>query len=304
MALDASSADHITFLDDDDILRDADELPRATAMMDAENYHLALVPYLYRHNDSGAVTCQHLRASIARRERVRWQGVYHEKLTSQDSERTVALDKPVAIDLCENRDPVNKVPLRGLKITMHAYLVEARRPEGASADTVYRLAMEAAQTMPDLAMQLLSSYVQRADIRAYSRATAYLCMGRIHESRDDFASATKAYDDALTAFPRYPEAALGLARTAFLQGRFDDAVQWSKQGFHLSRLPSARLLFHNPLEREGRSRIFYALALANTGHHDEAQTVWEQGRELMPTEFAGLKNLLDIKRQKAAGATP
>jgi glycosyltransferase involved in cell wall biosynthesis len=294
LAQDASRSDFITYMDADDIFTEAHKFPKLTAHMEEQQYDLALTPYLYRRNETGIVKAFHFRASTGRRSATRWISPYHETWRVEDPAKIASYDKPITIDINDHKDPVNRVANRGTKILAHAYFTGDH-----SAHTTFKLAQEIGDSQPDVATELYRKAIPGLSSIPH-KAIGMVRLGSLLESSQHQDQARTLYNEAFAIFPYCPEAAFGLARIALAEGQYEQSVEWSKAGAQAAKHDASNLLVYNPIARYGHSRIIHAMALSKLGHHREALIVHDEGKEILPGDFAELRYFLD----KAREATP
>lgn len=293
LAQDASRSDFVTYMDADDIFTEAHKFPKLMAHMEEHQYDLALTPYLYRRNEeTGLVKAMHYRASTGRRAATRWISPYHETWRVEDPAKIASYDKPITVDLNDHKDPVNRVINRGTKILAHAYFTGDHSPH-----TMFKLAQEISDTQPDVAIGLYRKAIPGLSSIPH-KAIGLVRLGSLLESQH-WDQARTLYGEAYAIFPYCPEAAFGLARLALAEGLYEQSVEWSKAGREAAKHDSSNILIYNPIARHGHSRIVHAMALAKLGHHREALVVHDEGKEILPKEFAELRYFLD-----KAQATP
>jgi glycosyltransferase involved in cell wall biosynthesis len=306
--LDATESTYMFWLDSDDMVRPGDSLSPAFDHLAKHDMDLGIAPYIHRRGAAGSMMA---RASFARVGAVRWFCPIHETLELIDSshktksERVALFDTPTILDLFDRTDDLGRVPFRNLKL-LHRALFGPNPPSSKEkAHLLFHLALESREINDgQKSLEYFEQFINEADekISLSSIAAAHIECGKIYEiSGQKPLLALGEYTKAHLACPDLPEAYFGLGRISYTLERYQRAVVYIQKGLDLCKTKNIDLFFHDPAERDGKSRIFLALALSRTGHYEEARKVCEEGTAFMPKEF---KTVLAIVEKRALADTP
>jgi glycosyltransferase involved in cell wall biosynthesis len=243
------------------------------------------------------------RSSFGRVGSVHWEGAVHEHLVcktatygeSAPGNKEVVFEAPVTIDLFDRHDPGSRVPFRNLKILHRAFTQKYDR----SSHILFHLGLECRGIFPQEALRYFKLFIGGLSLAERSKrsssiiATAHVERGRIYEIFDSPMDAFGEYTSGCAICRDLPEAYFGLGRASYKLGSYDRAVDYLEEGLKLAKNKKTEFFMHDPIERKGKSRIFLALSLNKLGEHQKALSVWSEGKDVLPKEFAALRIILD-----------
>lgn len=301
-----TTSDFVFYLDSDDVIKSPDsfgEIPKVVAYLDRHGKDLGITPYVHRFATTTALKtpCSVMaRSSFGRVGKVRWEGAVHEHLVNapygEESLNEVLFEAPVTLDLFDRADPGSRAPWRNLKILHRAFFGKSY---DRSPHVLFHLGLETRRIFPQKSLNYFKLFIdglsalKRSRRTASAIATAHVERGRIYEMLEKPTEAFGEYANACNVCRDLPESYFGLGRASYRLESYAQAVNYIQEGQRLAKDKKTEFFMHDPIEREGKSRIFLALSLARLGKHGKALSVWNEGKSVLPEEFAALKNILD-----------
>ena len=262
-AFDRATGDWVAWVDADDVVLHADRIRPlvAGAAPDIAGFSWR---YVLGRDAAGEPTFEFWRERCVRNDgRFRWVGAVHEVLVAGDGSAVV----PSAAVVVEHQPPPDRPddPGRNRRILEAEY---ARDGGAMDPRRLFYLGREHADAGDaERAIATLRQYLAVgtwADERylAQTQVAALLrALGRYPEAREaDLA--------ALAIHPRWPDAYLGLAETAYYLGRWDEVIHWADIGRVLP-VPDT-VLFVNRPKYAHRWIIHYTNALFRMGRTETA----------------------------------
>lgn len=307
-----ATGDFVVWMDADDILEQPEKIREVVADMQARQIGIGFCAYNYAQDHLGRVFYRQWRERIFRRGDAKWVGPVHEVLIP--TTKLPPVQYPFPTWSHKRKHDRAGTPNRNYKILLRQVLQIKQRDPLAAIDprVLFYLGQEARFVEPQKAVGFYEEYLKTSGWPE-ERAAAHAAIGTMLEfgvfpkmkPEDAYAQANREYAASHAELPGNPDGLFGLARIAYLRGRFADCVRYTEQGLALGNVDS--MLGANPIDRLYRPHVFYNHALANLGRLEDATKSCEAALAVMPDDpgvpggHPGmLKNNLRIYREELA----
>lgn len=272
----------ILWLDADDVVDGASHIPEAVAGMRARQLDMGFLAYDYARDDQGRTYYRQWRERIIRRGCADWVNPVHEVLMPS---RPVVSARFEGITVVHRRKADRKVtPNRNYKILLRQYAAEKTH----DPRTLFYLGQEARWVEPARAAGFYEEYLASSGWPE-ERAAAHVALGSMLEFGQieadpvrAYALANREYATAASEQPDNPDGLYGMARIAYLRGRWQDCVRYTEQAGKIGNTDS--MLGANPLDRTYRPHVYYNHALSQLGRVEEAITSCKAGLAACPDD--------------------
>lgn len=184
--------------------------------------------YLYGFDKDGNLDSLMARERVVRRSWYHWVGLLHENLLDKDRFSRIARDERVSsIEIKHNTDRTRVLASQRRCLEIATKAVERERAAGKiDPRTVLDMGRALmANGIFDKAIETLEDYTRICgwdDMRYF----AFNLMADMHRDLDQYERAKECNHLAMMMKPRWPDAFLGLAKTAFREHRWEDVIFW------------------------------------------------------------------------------
>jgi glycosyltransferase involved in cell wall biosynthesis len=291
-AFEHASGDFKMWIDSDDTVENAAQLPRVIADMQLQGMVATWLRYDYFHFGD-LVTCEYPRERIIKSGIGTFVGETHTihirpsglpEWSCPDVWINHHRDLP---DFQNSRPPV-RIERRAYRIL----LAKVQRGE-ADARTLYYLANE---SVGEEALSWYEKYL-RVSTWEEERASARLRIGTMHELQGDYERAFRYFSAALIDAPIVPDGWFYTARIAHHRGWWQMCCDLTEAG--LARPVDAGRMPHNPLDRTWRPHLYYNYALAKLGRYEEALASCNAGLKIADSAQLRANKLACERKLKA-----
>ena len=282
---DLVTEDLILWLDADDVLLNANELEGLLKHVFADPQMGAVwLDYLYGHDSFGNVDSMMKRERIVRTSWFHWVGSLHENLLVKDLFSKTAFDeRAVAVTVKHNSTPERFATSQRRCLEIATHQIKKEREAGAiDARTVLDLARALMTNgLYDESLKSFEEYIMLCgwdDMRYY----ALNLMADIYRGKEDYERSKNCNHLAAIMKPLWPEAYVGLAKTAYLEREWNQVIFWCET---VSRTDSpAGVIPCNPTMNTIWPLRILHYAYANKGHFDKAIIVCEKALGCYPND--------------------
>ena len=273
---DRATGDYIMWLDSDDVVEGAENIPALLDDMVKKNLDGIHLIYDYDHDEDGSTKCVLIRERIVKKNLTTWSGMVHEFLTLEPPHE---LDNRVKVVHRRGAPKATvHIPNRNLKILIRQ-LRQERHNNTNNPRTLYYLGQEYKHVDHFAALKYLSEYINLSEWDA-ERAAAYCRMGLIYEEHEQLPDAYRAYGMATIEDPSSPEGWFGLARIDHARKQWQRCIEHTEKGLALGDPPP--VLQVNPYLRLYHPHLVYNEALAQVGRYVDAIKSCEAAQALRP----------------------
>lgn len=278
-----AKGDYILWLDCDDVLRGAENLPKLVKYLDKNKIDTVIMNYLYDFDKSGLCTVKHLKTRIVKRGTVEWVGKLHEDFRElkvldsyfcEDIEVLHLIDKDRErastqrnIDIAEKAKAEAPEDPRSYWLTGQSYMGAGMLKE---AKKEYRKFLQLSQSEEE-------------------KYLAYLALGEITGAKTYFLQ-------AIWLRPIYPDAYHRLARLADKEKRYTTALQLSEIGLQLP-IPKFDIIVYNPREYDYNPMSLMMSIYFKTGKYEKAIKILDTMIEMYPKDEKLLMRRTYIKQE-------
>jgi len=288
---DSSSAWRL-FLDADAVFADPERLPRLLHVLENLRADLAATRYTFGRSEGGAANSVSYRERLARSNApISWAGKTHEIL--RGGLRHVIVEDCLSVtDMKDNWGRGVRVPGRCFKV-----LYRDARLAGWEVDGRHLayLVQESPGMMPLHWVNVLVGYYLSRDPVAEEAAWVLSMFGEMHEAKEDYASASSLYLQALDHYPS-AKAAFRLCRARFMRRDWLGCIGAYERGTDC--LKATQVLDLGPVY-EHSSCLFVAQAYAELGEHENARLFVDKA----VLAFPGSSPVLALRDRIHAAAT-
>jgi len=284
------SGDYILWLDADDVVKEAENIPTAVDKMKEEGADVGVCDYLYDFDEEDYCTVKHRKGRIIKNDGcIKWAGEIHESLQEQ---RTI-----------------DAFYIRGVEI-LHRSPNERR---DAAKERNIRISQKALEDDPDDPRNywnLAKSYFTNNDFRdalnAYqnfvkltgSEAEKYLALHRMAEcalSLDD-EDPTEYELKAMKLKPSFPDTYLGLGEIYAREGEWEKAKEFLVMGLGKD-VPKDEYIVWNPRDYDYSPLMLLAECYFRLNKLKEAKKVLEQCLKIYPGKEA-IEERIDVLKEE------
>ena len=289
VSFDHCRGDFVLWVDSDDVVEGAENLPQVVAELDERGLHMGFLAYDYARDHLGRVFYRQWRERIVRRGVARWVNDVHEVLLPSQPIIPARFEN---VKLSHRRKADRPgTPNRNYKILLRMLARDYARNPGAPPDprTLFYLGQEARFVEPMCAVGFYENYLKVSGW-GEERAAAHVALGTIYEfgmipgmpPDEAYNRANREFAAAAAEMPSNPDGLLGMARIAHLRSRWADCVAFTERAFAIGNTDS--MLGANPMDRLYRPHVYYNHALARLGRLEEALASCRKGLEVCPDD--------------------
>lgn len=283
VSFDQCRCDYVLWVDADDVVDGAEHLPEIVSDLQSRGMDLGFLAYDYARDEKGRVFYRQWRERIVRRGVARWVNAVHEVLLPTKPVQVVKYEKTKMV---HNRKPTRAgLANRNYKILLRQLKREFPKPDPR---TLFYLGQESRFLEPQRAIGFYEAY-QKASGWPEERAAAHAALGAIYEfglsglpPEEALSRANRDFAASAVELPDNPDGLFGLARVAYLRGRWNDCIAYTERGFKIGNPES--MLGANPMDRLYRPHVYYNHALANVGKIAEAAQSCRDGLKVCPDD--------------------
>ncbi len=274
-----ATGDYVMWLDSDDIVEHAENLPGLLEEMRANGVDIGLINYDYSTDGNGKVNLQLRRERIARRSfGSYWEQPVHEVLVPMGVGCPYPLER---LNIVHQRHKLGDTHAgfahRNLKI-LYNWLLKNKDNKNRDPRMLFYLGMETRFMWPDRAVEFFNEYCDRSGWDEERSVAHYHC-GQLHEKHGRLREAAQEYALSHTEFPWSPDGLLGLARVAYFKQDWGKVIEYTERAFVIrddkspGRKPS---LMWNPMDYTYWPYIQYTAALVNTHQFERCIAVAQE----------------------------
>jgi len=262
----------IYWMDSDDVVENADRLRLVVHDMKARNLDLGFLAYDYARDEQGRTFYRQWRERVVRNGAAVWVNPVHEVLMPTRPVQSGRFDGVTNIH--RRKADRKSVPNRNYKILLRQLARD--KASGAVVDprTLFYLGQEARWVEPLKAEQFYEEYLRRSGW-GEERAAAHVALGSMLEfgqlggdPDEAYSRADREFATAAAEMPDNPDGLFGLARIAYLRGRWQDCVSYTERAMKIGNTES--MLGANPLDRTYRPHVYLNHALSKLGRVEDA----------------------------------
>lgn len=273
-SFDRATGDYILWVDADDVVEGGRHLREIVADLDTKNGGLGFLAYDYARDHLGRVFYRQWRERIIKRGTARWVNAVHEVLLPSQPLMPVRYEQ---MFMSHRRKADRKsIPNRNYKILLHDLKSQHTVNPQAQIDPrhLFYLGQEARFIEPVKAVGFYEEYLKLSGWPE-ERSAAHSALGQLSEmgmvgipEAEAYQRANRDYAVAAAEMPDNPDGLFGLARIAYLRGRFGDCINYSDRAFAIGNTDS--MLGANPMDRLYRPHAYYNHALSKVGRLEDA----------------------------------
>lgn len=267
-----AKCDYVLWLDADDVLEGAENIRAVANDLAQRKFDFAFLAYNYAVDDKGRVFYRQWRERIIRRGAARWVNPVHEVLLPYGNVTTARYPSPLVVH--KRKADRRSIPNRNYKILLRQLHMEKLAGIKTDPRTLFYLGQEARFIDARRAAAFYEEYLTKSGWNE-ERAAAHTQLGQLLEfgmlgvpAPVAFARADMEYATAAMEMPDNPDGLLGMARIAYLRGRWADCVSYTQRAFAIGNTDS--MLGANPMDRLYRPHVYLNHALAQLGRLPEA----------------------------------
>lgn len=270
-----ATSDYIMWLDSDDIVENAKAIPGILLALRENNVNAALFNYDYAQDGQGRSVCNLIRERIiARSANAAWNQPIHETVGPYGNGKFY---EEVTI---RHRRYELQIPTefhhRNLKVLLKWW--DKIKDTTADARVLFYLACEQRYLWPDRALHNFEYYTKISGWDE-ERCQAHMHAGLIYENRTQYDKAIQQYALASVDAPWNPDTYFAIARVSCFKRDWSKSIEMSQRGLEVRDKKDIRrsTLMVDPADRFYRPLVYYGMALIETGNHEEALKVCEEG---------------------------
>ncbi len=248
VSFDMAESDFLMWIDSDDIVIGATNLPNLVASMVKDKIDTAVLTYDYEQDDKGQSTCQLLRGRIVRRGGVSaWMFPIHEVLGPYGQSKVYGevLIQHVASKL-EGKQ-LHRPMLRNYKVLAYRVAEIKRRGEEVHPRYYFYLGNESRMFSKEWALSHFATYIGKGDWPE-ELCLAHVYSGQLVETDGRWQRARAHYAAGVAVFPGKPEAHFGLARIAYYLKDWEGCIRHHEAG-RIALAQASDVLHFNPYDR-------------------------------------------------------
>lgn len=282
-----AKCDFVFWIDSDDVLEGGSELRAVVQDMQDRKLDMAFLPYDYAKDHLGRVFYRQWRERIFRRGLGTWVNPVHEVYIPHKPNPPMARYDLPKTSHCRKADR-KSVPHRNYKnLLRQAWQTQLAGGE-PDPRMLFYLGQEARFVDPRRAVSYYAEYLRRSGWPE-ERAAAHVAIGSLLElgtlglPMDEVCEkANREFATAAAEMPDNPDGVFGMARIAYMRGRWQDCVTYTERGLKIGNTDS--MLGANPMDRVYRPHVYYNHALAQLGRLEEAIQSCKAGLEIAPDD--------------------
>ena len=286
------------WIDTDDIVIGAENIPTILKGMNTRNTNSALMTYDYDHDEKGQVTNKLVRTRITDTlapTPARWLSPAHKTigpigtLEVLDEKNIKIVHRARELEGSES----HRMPLRNYKIIVWQMHRMSLAQENIAPRMWFFLGNETRHYDRESAIRYLKNYISFSDWDE-ERSLSHIYIAQMLEANGDIEDAKSHFAAATTLFSK-PEAHFGLARMAWYEKDVDECIRHHEKG-RLSLFTVKDVLHYNPQDRYYIPAICASSAYIAKGMWKRAKRITEEGLKYAPDDAqlrGSLKNITD-----------
>ena len=259
-----AAGDYILWLDADDVVLSAENLPKLLDSMDANKSDLSMLPYQVYFDENDNCTRVYARERISKRDSgLRWGGPIHEAILYEPCHQILHTDSVIVQHRrLENTRPPGVKHSR-IKILTKRYLSGIR-----NFRELFYLGNEWMQ-VPDVDKAVVC-YEEYLNLSRWSEEICVVrnILGTIWETKGELHRAYREYATAHCEDFNNPDPLFGLARIAYMKRDLGSCIKFTEAGFNCDT--SKALMPIDPVGRARDPHVCYSDALFQIGKVKEA----------------------------------
>jgi len=254
-SFDMATSDFIMWIDSDDVVENADEIPGLLAHMVDENLDSMVLDYDYEQDEDEKSVCRLVRTRIIKRgSEARWVHPVHESLGPLGKGEVRRNPSDVRIvhrahELARQRlvSDASRPPMRNYKILVKHLDDIKKRGETPYPRIWFYLGNECRAWNPERAIEFYDRYTATSEWDE-ERALAHIYTGQLLEGQGKLEEAEGQYATASVVFPEKPEGHFGLARIAYYHDQINESIRHYEAG-RVAIKKNLDVLHYNPYDR-------------------------------------------------------
>jgi glycosyltransferase involved in cell wall biosynthesis len=289
-----ATGEYIFWLDADDIVKGADNLPQVMKKIDEEGIDAGVMDYLYDFDEDGVCIVKHKKARIIRNDGcVKWVGEIHEDFEEQRKLNSFFIKGIQIVHLTDN-ERIEESKERNLKI---AFEVLRKKPDDPRS---YWLVANAFLSKGDNknAIEYYKKFIPISSseieiLTAYHRtAAAYMALG-------EWEKAIQCEFKVIEIRPWFPDGYLGLGELFYKRNQFKKAKEFLLQGIS-KEIPEDEYIVWNPRDYDFNPLRMLADVYFELSKPKEAKMCLEECLKIYPfhKEIKRLVGVLDKEVEK------
>jgi len=276
----------VYWMDSDDVVEGAPNLRGIVQQMRAANLDLGFLAYDYARDAQERTFYRQWRERVVRAGAAVWVNPVHEVLMPTRPVQSARFEG--VLNVHRRKVDRKSVPNRNYKILLRQLARD--RATGAVVDprTLFYLGQEARWIEPHRSREFYEDYLKRSGW-CEERAAAHVALGSMYEfgqfggtPEESYAKADMHFAAAAAEMADNPDGFFGLARIAYLRGRYADCVSYTERAQKIGNTES--MLGANPLDRTYRPHVYLNHALAKLGRTEEAIASCEAALKVCPED--------------------
>lgn len=277
-----ATGDYILWLDTDDVLKGAENLPEVMKLMDEKKLDIGVMFYLYHFNEHGTCDTKHLKSRIIKNDGcVEWVGRVHEDFKENRTLDTCMIDNIQVLHLTDDERVEDSIE-RNHQIAQTALKDSPKDPRS------YWLMGNALvmKNEPKKAEKMFKKYISLSD----SEEEKFLANMMLFH----LTGKVKYVQEAWLLRPTYPDSYLKLGEALYKQKNYPKALNFIELGLQMP-VPDKEIIAFNPREYDLYPMITMAKAYFEMGKFEKAVEVAKKLVEMFPKEpmVKELKKIID-----------
>lgn len=293
-SFDLATHDRILWLDGDDYVKDAHQIPELLKRYAGPGPTIIMFPYEYSHDEFGNVNCLHYRERIVYpKNAYRWKNPVHEIINPIMPNTVIARSNEVTIIHKRTQSGKKIENGRNLRILKEFYSSHGE----SDVRQLYYLGLEYGNA-GDLGNSI-KFHKRYMELSGWDEEKFMACMEvvRHYQSMGDYDSAIEWSLKSLTIREGWAESYFSLARNFYflaMRGGPQEFRNWEKTityaNFGLDLPVTQTVLFINPLERSFDIHQYLNMAYSKVGQVEEALNSALLGLKARPNDTALISN--------------
>lgn len=296
ISFDAADTEYRMWIDSDDIVIGAGNIPAILRKMQKDGIESALMTYDYEEDDEGRLVNTLLRTRILKNgSEAKWGNPIHESIGPLGKTDVIESDYIRIVHQAKKlgAKQTHRVPLRNYKVLVWRIHNYTKASEAFHPRLWFYLGNEIRPYQPERAMTYLKKYIELGDWDE-EKSLAHIYVGQLHEGKGEMEEAQANYATASTIFPK-PECFFGLSRIRYYKQEWAECVRQHEKG--RTALHEVRDVLHcNPLDRYYYPAIIASRAYLEVGHLRKALKIADEGLKYAPKDL----NLIGVKKRVEA----
>jgi len=266
-----AKGDWILWLDSDDVLKGAHNLPDVIKTMEEKTIDIGVMNYLYHFNKNKICDTKHLKSRIIKNDGcVEWVGKVHEDFKENRTLDTCFIENIEVLHITDDE--------RVVESAERNYEIASQTLKTAPQDARSYWLMGNALIMkqePKKASEMFIKYIELSD----SDEEKYLANLMIFELIND----QKYAKDAWILRPTYPDAYIKLGEWCYKNKKYQEALNFLELGLQMP-IPDKEIIAYNPREYDLLPMLTMARIYFEMAQFEKAVAVVNKLEKMFPNE--------------------